>query len=103
MPTYAHGPRILKGAIVAISETNPQPQTIAFLYNPETVKRSLQPQTAGGDQGERSQAVRYIGAPIETIELEVYIDAIDALECLSESDAKSALRVLAHYTVRRAS
>ena len=80
MPTYPHGPRIFKGAIVAISETNPQPQTIAFLYNPETVKRSLQPQTSGGDQGERSQAVRYIGAPVETIELEIYIDAIDALE-----------------------
>ena len=55
MPTYPHGPRIFKGAIVAISETNPQPQTIAFLYNPETVKRSLQPQTSGGDQGERSE------------------------------------------------
>ena len=80
MPTYPHGPRIFKGAIVAISETNPQPQTIAFLYNPETVKRSLQPQTSGGDQGERSQVVRYIGAPVETIDLEVYIDAIDALE-----------------------
>ena len=80
MPTYPHGPRILKGAIVTVSQTNPQPQTIAFLYNPEAVKRTLQPQISGGDQGERSQAMRYIGAPVETIELEIYIDAIDALE-----------------------
>jgi octaprenyl-diphosphate synthase len=29
-------------------------------------------------------------------------DAIDSLECLPESEAKSVLRVLAHYTVRRA-
>jgi octaprenyl-diphosphate synthase len=30
-------------------------------------------------------------------------EAVDSLDCLAESDAKSALRVLAHYTVRRAS
>jgi Contractile injection system tube protein len=89
MPTYPHGPKILKGAIVALSDTNPQPQTIAFQYNPETVKRSLQPQTVGGDQGERSQVVRYTGAPVETIELEVYIDAVDALE-QGDSNAASA-------------
>lgn len=80
MPTYPHGPRILKGAIVVISETNPLPQTIALQYNPETVTRSLQPQVEGGDQGSRSQVVRYIGAPIETLELEVSLDAVDALE-----------------------
>ncbi len=80
MPTYQHSPRILKGAIVALSDASPQPTTIAFHYNPETLKRSLQPQVAGGDQGERSQLVRYIGAPTETIELEVYIDCIDQLE-----------------------
>lgn len=80
MPTYPHGPRILKGAIVVISEAQPQPQMIALQYNPETVTRSLQPQVEGGDQGTRSQAIRYIGAPVETIELEVSLDAVDALE-----------------------
>lgn len=80
MPTYPHGPRILKGALVIISETNPQQQTIVLQYNPETVTRSLQPQVEGGEQGTRSQMVRYIGAPVETIELEVFLDATDALE-----------------------
>lgn len=80
MPTYQHGPRILKGAIVAINDTSPQPTTIAFQYNPETVKRSLQPQMVGGNQGDRSQLVRYTAAPTETIDLEVYIDGIDQLE-----------------------
>lgn len=80
MPTYPYGPRILKGAIVIISETNPLPQTIALQYNPETVTRSLQPQVEGGEQGARSQAVRYIGAPLETFALEVSLDAMDALE-----------------------
>jgi hypothetical protein len=80
MPTYPHGPRILKGAIVVISKSNPLPQTIALQYNPEMVTRSLQPQMEGGEQGARSQVVRYIGAPVETIELEVSLDAVDALE-----------------------
>ncbi len=80
MPTYPRGPRLLKGAIVVVSDLGSLPQVVAFQYNPETVKRSLQPQTAGGDEGQRSQIVRYTSAPIETIELEVYIDAIDSLE-----------------------
>lgn len=80
MPTYPHGPRILKGALVVIDEANPLPQTIALQYNPETVIRSLQPQVGGGEQGARSQLVRYIGAPVETLELEVSLDAVDSLE-----------------------
>lgn len=80
MPTYPTGPRLLKGAIVAISDDSPQPRTVTLQYNPETVKRSLQAQTAGGDEGQRSQIVRFIGAPIETFDLEVSIDAIDQLE-----------------------
>lgn len=79
MPTYPPGPRLLKGAIVAMSNDNPQPRTIAFQYNPEAVRRSLQPQAVGGD-GQRSQIVRFSGAPIETFDLEVYIDVIDQLE-----------------------
>lgn len=80
MPTYSHGPRILKGAIVAIDPNTRQPATVAFQYNPETVRRSLQPQTAGGEQGQRSLAVRFTGAPLETIDLEIQIDCVDPLE-----------------------
>lgn len=80
MPTYPTGPRLLKGAIVAISDESPQPRTVTLQYNPETVKRSLQAQVAGGDEGQRSQIVRFIGAPVETFDLEVSIDVIDQLE-----------------------
>jgi hypothetical protein len=80
MPTYSHGPRILKGAIVAIDPNTRQPSTVAFQYNPEAVRRSLQPQTAGGEEGQRSLAVRYTSAPVETIDLEVSIDAVDQME-----------------------
>ena len=80
MPTYSHGPKLLKGAIVAIDATTRQQTIVAFQYNPESVKRSLQPQMAGGDQGQQSQLVRYTAAPVETIDLEISIDAADQLE-----------------------
>jgi hypothetical protein len=80
MPTYPHGPRILKGAMVAIDPATHQPLTVAFQYNPEAVRRTLQPQMAGGEPGQRSLAVRYTGAPVEVIDLEVMVDAIDQLE-----------------------
>ncbi len=80
MPTYSHAPRLLKGAIVAIDQATKQATSVVLQYNPEAVRRSLQPQVAGGDQGQRSLAVRYTGAPVETIDLEVYVDAADQLE-----------------------
>lgn len=80
MPTYQRGPRLQKGAIVTIGQLIPIPATIIFQYNPEAVKRSLQPQMAGGDEGQRSQLVRYTSAPVETIDLEITIDAIDQME-----------------------
>lgn len=80
MPTYPHGPRLLKGAIVAIDPANPRPSTIVFQYNPEAVQRSLQPQMVGADQGQPSQTVRFAGAPVETLNVDVTIDATDQLE-----------------------
>jgi hypothetical protein len=79
MPTYPHGPRLQKGAIITITDTGLQ-STISFQYNPENVKRSLQPQMAGGDEGQRSQLVRFTDAPVETIDVEIIIDAADQLE-----------------------
>jgi hypothetical protein len=65
---------------VAVDPVTSGRSTIVFQYNPETLKRSLEPQMAGAEGGERSQAVRYTGAPVETIDLEVTIDAVDQLE-----------------------
>ncbi len=52
---------------------------IVFQYNPVTLRRSLEAQmgSAGGD---RSEALRLHGAPVETISLTVEIDATDQLE-----------------------
>jgi hypothetical protein len=83
MPSSPIAPRLnvppLKGAIVTIDATTQQPLAVTFQYNPETLRRSLKPNTVGGDEGDRSSAVRYTGAPVETISVEVQVDATDQL------------------------
>ena len=80
MPTYPRGPKILKGALVSIAPQNPIPNAVVFQYNPEQVTRSLQPQVMGGESSERSETIRFKGAPVQTINMEVEIDAADQLE-----------------------
>jgi hypothetical protein len=52
---------------------------VIFQYNPETVTRTVQPQGAG-DNASKAEAMRLTGAPIETIKMDVEIDATDQLE-----------------------
>ncbi|HWQ69270.1 MAG TPA: hypothetical protein VN494_04835 [Patescibacteria group bacterium] len=79
MTTFPNSPRLLKGAIVGLDLFNPVSSVVVFQYNPETVTRSLQVKGAG-DNGDRSEAMRLQGAPIETIKMDVEIDATDQLE-----------------------
>jgi hypothetical protein len=69
----------MKGALVGIDESSPNASVIRLQYNPATLSRSLQVQ-ASGDDGSRSEVLRLKGAPIETISLEVIINAADGLE-----------------------
>lgn len=82
MTTFPGSPRLLKGAIVGVDLFNPLASVIVFQYNPHTLTRTLQAQSGGGgDQGgETSEAMRLRGAPVETIKLDVEIDAADQLE-----------------------
>ena len=73
-------PQVMKGAIVGIDPFNPLASIIVFQYNPDTLTRTLQAQSAGGEGGDRSEALRLKGAPVETIKLDVEIDATDQLE-----------------------
>lgn len=73
------GPRVVKGAIVAVAAGDATPTTISFQYNPATLRRTVTPQMVGGESHDRSEMVRFTGAPIEVITLDVHIDAIDAL------------------------
>lgn len=78
--TRARGPHTLKGAFVTVDPASPSPQVIAFHYNPASLRRSLQPQQVGGEEGDRSEAVRFTGAPVQTITVEIEIDATDRLQ-----------------------
>ncbi|MGI8565345.1 MAG: hypothetical protein ACR2LZ_02565 [Pyrinomonadaceae bacterium] len=83
MTTFPNSPRLLKGGIVLIDpDTSAVKRVIALQYNPETLSRTLQVRgaSAGGDGGDRSEALRLTGPPVETIKLDAEIDATDQLE-----------------------
>lgn len=80
MTTFPGSPRLIKGAIVGFDLFNPLASVIIFQYNPDTLTRTLQAQTAGGEGADKSEALRLKGAPVETIKLDVEIDATDQLE-----------------------
>ena len=80
MTTFPGSPRLIKGAIIGFDLFNPLASVIIFQYNPDTLTRTLQAQTAGGEGADKSEALRLKGAPVETIKLDVEIDATDQLE-----------------------
>ncbi|HKF48710.1 MAG TPA: hypothetical protein VKB38_15235 [Terracidiphilus sp.] len=72
-------PLLVKGAILVLEPNTGIPlNTIHLQYNPETIRRSLQPQSVG-DQPDRTEVLRLKGPPIETISCEIAIDATDQL------------------------
>jgi hypothetical protein len=72
--THAGGPRLIKGALISGA------QVIPFQYNPETLKRTLAANApATGGTGNTLDALRLNGPPAETIEVELQLDAADAL------------------------
>src|SRR5262245_56266476 len=89
MTTFPGSPRTLQGAIIGLDPFNPLASVVVFQYNPERMQRSLQIQAAGGatggttgaaTAGDRSEVLRLSSAPVESITLEVEIDATDQLE-----------------------
>ena len=80
MSSFPNSPYILKGGIVLLDPTTAQAQRIIVLqYNPDTLTRSLQVQ-AVAEGGDRSEALRLKGPPVETFKVEAEIDATDQLE-----------------------
>ena len=74
-------PRLLKGGLVQVDpDTSKVLRVIALQYNPDTLTRSLQVQASGESGGDRSEALRLKGAAVETVKVEVEIDATDVLD-----------------------
>jgi hypothetical protein len=79
--SLSSAPRLLKGGIVLIDPSSGQiKRVVALQYNPDTLTRTLQVQAHASESGDRSEALRVKGPPIETIKLEAEIDASDQLE-----------------------
>lgn len=80
MSSFPNSPRLVKGGLVLIDpNTSAVVRTITLQYNPDTLTRSLQIK-ALAEGGDRSDAMRLTGPPVENIKLEVEIDATDQLE-----------------------
>lgn len=72
-------PRLQKGAIISVQPDTGIPLgVISLQYNPESITRSLRPQSIG-DEPDRTEILRLKGPPIETIKCTVEIDATDQL------------------------
>jgi len=77
---FPASPQILKAGLVLLDPVTGQTQKIVVLqYNPDQLHRTLQVQASSGEGGERSEALRLKGPPVETIKLEAEIDATDQL------------------------
>jgi hypothetical protein len=70
-------PRLLKGGLVQMDPDSGRVlRVIGLQYNPDTLSRTLQIQ-ATGEGGDRTEAMRLKGAAVETIKVEIEIDAAD--------------------------
>src|SRR5215469_14165553 len=72
-------PLLQKGALLTFDPTIGVPLSrIMLQYNPETLTRSLRPQSVG-EEADRTEILRLKGPAIETVRCDVEIDATDQL------------------------
>ncbi|MEL7044954.1 MAG: hypothetical protein AAGL66_08035 [Pseudomonadota bacterium] len=79
MTTFPGAPRLMKGSIIGMDIFNPLASVIIFQYNPKELTRRLQA-SSGQASGAESEVLRLNGAPSETFDMTVEIDATDQLE-----------------------
>jgi hypothetical protein len=94
MTTFPGSPRLIKGGIILIDPgTSAVQRIIALQYNPDTLTRTLQVQGVGGEGGDRSEALRLTGPPVETIKVDAEIDATDQLEFPAQNPTATQLGI----------
>jgi hypothetical protein len=87
MSTFPGSPKILKGGIVVLDpQSSAVLRIIPLQYNPDTLSRSFQIKGVGSEGGDRIEALRLKGPPVETIKVEAEIDATDRLEVADKDD-----------------
>lgn len=86
MSTFPGTPRVQRGALVSVDSTTLVPTVVAFQYNPFTLSRSYELVSSGGG----SEAGQRPGPPIETIQVELELDATDDLAAGGTPDAVAA-------------
>ena len=93
MTNSAVTPAILKAGLVLLDPiTSLVARVIILQYNPDSLSRTLQAQTAAlGENADRSEVMRLKGPPIETLKVEAEIDATDQLEVSDPTTMKSGL------------
>jgi len=80
MTTFPGSPRLIRGGLVLLDASSAALLRIVnFQYNPDSLTRTLQVKGVG-ESSERSEALRLKGPPVETIKLDVELDATDQLE-----------------------
>ncbi|HMB51827.1 MAG TPA: hypothetical protein VKU40_00835 [Thermoanaerobaculia bacterium] len=93
MTTFPGSPKLLNGGLVLLDPGSGAVQrVIALQYNPESLRRTLAVQGVG-EGGDRSEALRLTGPPVETITVEAEIDATDQLEAGDGTAAETGLLV----------
>ncbi|MDQ0953713.1 hypothetical protein QFZ24_007636 [Streptomyces phaeochromogenes] len=104
MTRYADIPKPIRSGIVLVDPELGTPQRIIVLqFNPDTLERSLSPQSAGGSgdsggggsgSGDRNEALRLKGPAQETWKFTAEIDATDQFEVAAPDGIHPQLAVL---------
>ncbi len=97
MSTFPGSPKLAKAGLVLVDPVSGALlRVIPLQYNPETLTRTLQVRGTTGEAGDRTEALRLTGPPIETIKLDAEIDATDQLEFPDQNATTVEVGLQAH-------
>jgi hypothetical protein len=81
MSTFPNSPKLIKAGLVFVDAASARVlRIISLQYNSDTLTRTLTAQSAGGNDQDRVEPMRFKGPAVETFKLEADIDATDQLE-----------------------